>query len=1127
MLADTPAMNLAQTVFVLALKRVTGWNVDPATLVQAWEGTTAGSVLDAHQEGVLQLVQRATRHTWMTLEIALAGAANWKPIANSLPPAKASVFPQQMEALLDLLTLSGLPIDDSGFRRRCLEVVRSARRATSEDQAESVASCVEPHAAPTKDANSPLERLLDLKLPWGEPVFLGMVGFFVSRGLQSESELAHGLCVSGQENSDGSWRCLELIGGQLCRSEAEIEALLDRPSNALAAASGLERDKEAIERLFQLGLSRYHNGEYPQAAAHFTAALKLDPADARLYAHRGEAHRLQCEYERAIADFHAALRLNPSAPTVLVSRAMTYHLSGEAERAVADCTAALALSPNLATAFRTRAAAHSDLGSGELALADFTEAIALAPEDDAARFQRGILHAGTKQYAEAIGDYDWVLKRNSHHVPAYLHRAHAHRWRGNYGRALRDYAEVLRHHPENAAAFRYRGLTYQLMGDAERAIADYTEAINLESGSTRVYCSRGVLYRVKGDLRRARADLEEALRRQPEKPAALYHRGKILLALGEFQEALWDLTKAISHDPKLVVAYLSRAVLHDRLGQYKEGIADGTRAVELEDTSAAAYLVRGVLYSHMGEYKAALSDLTEAMRLDKPLALAYHERSMAYTLEGDYERALADCNQLLALEPRNAQGYANRSIIHHLKGDIQQALLDYSRALEIDPKFVMTGWNQSLGEAARAQATQRLADFIDGLRREPPLTAEAPPPKFRILLQPYHGNGPSPPFAESGEWPKQPDLPESSKCNGKAEAPQPTDEIQALPTQQMTVPPLPTEAAPKERRRKSELTPKKKTKVLGPGPQPVQYAAAEPAHRSPAMAEAQLAEAPVFDEVEVLQDLLAAPESSTTPEVGDLDTMDFVVDSGQVGPTPPKPIQIRFDCPICRKATVPCEALSGGRVRCSACRHTFIPSSNAPKATPPAAAPRPIPSGRSTPAAPSVPRPMRLPPKASPKKRAYDDDEEGIVARWLKPGRIVAVLVVGAAIYFAWHFSASSRPSLHAARGEVFFYDKPIPGASVVFEPTWTKESTFPRPHGIVKEDGSFVLETFGKQDGAPAGAYKVAVTWFVQQEGMDFEGAPAPKNYLPTRYSRFDTSGLTATIAVGDNQLPAFKLTR
>jgi hypothetical protein len=77
----------------------------------------------------------------------------------------------------------------------------------------------------------------------------------------------------------------------------------------------------------------------------------------------------------------------------------------------------------------------------------------------------------------------------------------------------------------------------------------------------------------------------------------------------------------------------------------------------------------------------------------------------------------------------------------------------------------------------------------------------------------------------------------------------------------------------------------------------------------------------------------------------------------------------------------------------------------------------------------------------------------------------------------------------------------------------------------VVKDDGSFVLETYGKEDGAPAGDYKVMVTQFEKTDPGEGEGASLPLNLLPAQYGRFETSGLTVRIVQGENQIPALKL--
>jgi tetratricopeptide (TPR) repeat protein len=53
-------------------------------------------------------------------------------------------------------------------------------------------------------------------------------------------------------------------------------------------------------------------GDYDQAIADCTRAIRLDPNYADAYSNRGAAYVIKGNYGRAIADWEAALRINPN-----------------------------------------------------------------------------------------------------------------------------------------------------------------------------------------------------------------------------------------------------------------------------------------------------------------------------------------------------------------------------------------------------------------------------------------------------------------------------------------------------------------------------------------------------------------------------------------------------------------------------------------------------------------------------------------------------------------------------------------------------------------------------------------------------------------------------------------------
>ena len=104
------------------------------------------------------------------------------------------------------------------------------------------------------------------------------------------------------------------------------------------------------------------------------------------------------------------------------------------------------------------------------------------------------------------------------------------------------------------------------------------------------------------------------------------------------------------------------------------------------------------------------------------------------------------------------------------------------------------------------------------------------------------------------------------------------------------------------------------------------------------------------------------------------------------------------------------------------------------------------------------------------------------------------------------------------------FLGKPTPEATVFLHPAdGNGDVTVPHPRGVVKADGTFVLGTYEKGDGAPPGEYTVTVQWLQRRNGA--EGMPS--NVLPEKYANPKTSGLTVKITAGKNDLPAIDLKR
>ncbi len=126
--------------------------------------------------------------------------------------------------------------------------------------------------------------------------------------------------------------------------------------------------------------------------------------------------------------------------------------------------------------------------------------------------------------------------------------------------------------------------------------------------------------------------------------------------------------------------------------------------------------------------------------------------------------------------------------------------------------------------------------------------------------------------------------------------------------------------------------------------------------------------------------------------------------------------------------------------------------------------------------------------------------------------------------------AASGQVPVHPARGRVLFQGKPLAGALVVFLADPKPADTMPRPVGKTDGDGRFKLHTYLGEDGAPAGKYRLSISLpkrSGEAGGLASKNADtgAPADPIGDRYFNAETSGLTAEVKPGDNELPEIDL--
>ena len=127
---------------------------------------------------------------------------------------------------------------------------------------------------------------------------------------------------------------------------------------------------------------------------------------------------------------------------------------------------------------------------------------------------------------------------------------------------------------------------------------------------------------------------------------------------------------------------------------------------------------------------------------------------------------------------------------------------------------------------------------------------------------------------------------------------------------------------------------------------------------------------------------------------------------------------------------------------------------------------------------------------------------------------------------------APDRPKTETVTGKVTYNGSPLVGASVTFSPL---DPSGNGASGVTDESGAFTLTTFETGDGAVAGDYSVGVLKqeyipgdpsYSDSNSPNYGKTPPPeaegktKNLIPERYSNPDSSGLSARVVEGDNDV-------
>jgi len=140
--------------------------------------------------------------------------------------------------------------------------------------------------------------------------------------------------------------------------------------------------------------------------------------------------------------------------------------------------------------------------------------------------------------------------------------------------------------------------------------------------------------------------------------------------------------------------------------------------------------------------------------------------------------------------------------------------------------------------------------------------------------------------------------------------------------------------------------------------------------------------------------------------------------------------------------------------------------------------------------------------------------------------RLAALGLLTVATTLPWAGCGSNRPSVPQFKihGKVLCRGAPAAGAMVVLHPV-NKAGTCPYPpRAVADKDGTFVVGSRLKDDGAPEGEYAVTVVWPEEQDPKkQFENTPPDR--LKNRCNDAKSPKWRIHVKAGDNAIDSFEI--
>ncbi len=280
------------------------------------------------------------------------------------------------------------------------------------------------------------------------------------------------------------------------------------------------------KKYFKAGQELMEGMKYEDAAAQFTSAIGLEPANPDYYHARGEAYEKLNKLEEARADYEKVIVFDAKDVKAMVHLGDLNNKTGKYEEALKHLNRATAIDKRNEEAYPVkvitllalekydqalkvsdtavtindspmnlyyRGVIYRKLTNDVLAKKEFEKAIAKDKKLAEPRLALAdlLLNSNT---AEAMTQCSEVIKNDDRNTEAYIMRSKVYKKNLDYPNAINDISKIILIDPANAGFYMIRGKYYQEFNQHTNAIADFSKFISLNASDPEAYFARARSY---------------------------------------------------------------------------------------------------------------------------------------------------------------------------------------------------------------------------------------------------------------------------------------------------------------------------------------------------------------------------------------------------------------------------------------------------------------------------------------------------------------------------------------------------------------------------------------------------------------------------------------------------------